>query len=146
MRDRLAALDVGTKRIGVAVSDALGLTAQPLCVVERRGTNADIDCILEALADYGITRIVAGLPLEMDGAEGKQAAFVRRFCDALRERSGLEVVYQDERLTSAEGERLLIESGMRRARRRGVIDKTAAALILQCFLDAAQTATTEPEQ
>ena len=136
MDDRLAALDIGTKRIGVAVSDGLGLTAQPLCVIDRRGTTADIEQIREALADYAVRRVVVGLPLQMDGSEGGQAELVRRFCERLEATTGWEVLYQDERLTTVESERRLIDAGVRRKARRRVIDKTAAALILQSYLDA----------
>ncbi|RMF23652.1 MAG: Holliday junction resolvase RuvX [Deltaproteobacteria bacterium] len=137
MDDRLAALDIGTKRIGVAVSDALGLTAQPLCVIQRRSVAADIEQIQAALADYAVRRVVVGLPLQMDGSEGEQAALVRRFCRELEAVTGLEILYQDERLTTVESERRLIDAGVRRKARKKVIDKTAAALILQSYLDAA---------
>ncbi len=136
MDDRLAALDIGTKRIGVAVSDGLGLTAQPLCVIARRGTTADIEQIRVALANYAVRRVVVGLPLQMDGSEGSQAELVRRFCERLETATGWEVLYQDERLTTVESERRLIDAGLRRKARRRVIDKTAAALILQSYLDA----------
>ena len=136
MKQRVAGLDVGSKRIGVAVSDALHLTAQPLTVVERASVVRDIARILEVLSQYDVALVVVGLPLQMDASEGDQAARVRKFADAFGESSGIEVVYQDERLTTVAGERLLIESGMRRARRRNVIDKMAATLILQAYLDA----------
>jgi len=83
-----------------------------------------------------LTRVVAGLPLEMSGHEGNQARRVRAFCDALAARTGLEIAYQDERMTTRESERILVESGVRRAKRRKVIDKMAAVLILQAYLDA----------
>lgn len=133
---RIAALDVGDKRIGVAVSDALYMTAQPLGVVERHSVVADIGQIMVLLGDYDVGRIVAGLPLQMDGAEGRQAQRVRTFCERLGEETTIEIVYQDERLTSVEGERVLIDSGATRRRRRQVLDKIAAVLILQAYLDA----------
>jgi len=133
---RIAALDVGDKRVGIAVGDALGITAQPLVVVERKSTKRDVEKICEALSSYKISRVVVGLPLELDAGEGRQAKRVRAFGDAMEQGSGLEVVYQDERFTSAQSERLLVESGMSRKRRRGVIDKMAAALILQAYLDS----------
>jgi putative Holliday junction resolvase len=132
---RVAGLDIGDKRIGVAVSDALGITAQPVGVVERKSVRRDVEAVSAMLAPYGVTRVVAGLPLQMDGTEGTQAARVRAFGGALAA-SGLEVSYQDERLTTVQGERLLVESGMRREKRKTVIDKLAAVLILQAWLDA----------
>jgi putative Holliday junction resolvase len=136
MGARFAGLDVGDKRIGVAVSDGLGLTAQPLGVIERSGTQSDITKLVALLATYDVTRFVAGLPLEMSGHEGQQARRVRTFCDALHARTGIDVVYQDERMTTRESERILVESGVRRGKRRKVIDKMAAVLILQAYLDA----------
>lgn len=132
---RTLGLDVGDKRIGVAVSDPMGWTAQPLTVIARSGIAKDIAALSAATQDLEIDRVVAGLPLEMDGKEGSQAARVRRFCQALSESTGLEVVYQDERLTTVQSERLLTSAGVRRERRKGVVDKMAATLILQSWLD-----------
>lgn len=133
---RSAGLDIGDKRIGVAISDALGLTAQPVGVVQRVSLKRDIDAIRSLLAPYELERLVAGLPLQMDGSEGQQSARTRAFADALASAMGLEVVYQDERMTSVQSERILVESGLRREKRRTVIDKVAATLILQAYLDA----------
>jgi len=133
---RLVGIDVGDKRIGVAVSDGLGLTAQPVGTIARVGIAKDVDALLALVASHDIECFVAGLPLEMSGSEGHQAARVRKFCDALAARTGIRVVYQDERMTTVQSERMLIESGMRREKRRGVVDKLAATLILQAFLDA----------
>jgi putative Holliday junction resolvase len=133
---RVAGLDIGEKRIGVAVSDALGITAQPVAVVERKSVRRDVEAIRAMLAEHRVGRIVAGLPLQMNGTEGTQAARVRAFADALAAATGVEVSYQDERLTTVQSERLLVESGMRREKRRAVVDKVAAVLILQAWLDA----------
>lgn len=138
MHPRIAALDIGDKRIGLAVSDALLLTAQPLAVVQRASVVKDIAAILELLSEYDVGRVVAGLPIQMDGIEGEQARRVRSFGDAFTTKTGLDLAYQDERLTTAAGERLLVEAGVRRDRRRRVIDKTAATLILQAYLDSPQ--------
>jgi putative Holliday junction resolvase len=132
---RTLGLDVGDKRIGVAVSDPMGWTAQPLTVIHRVGITKDLAALREATKDVEIERFVAGLPLEMDGKEGTQAARVRRFCQALAESTGLEIVYQDERLTTVQSKRLLESAGVRREQRKGVVDKMAAALILQSWLD-----------
>ena len=133
---RSVGLDVGDRRIGLAVSDPLALTAQPLCVVERQSIKADIAAIQKALSDYEVGTMVAGLPLEMNGREGHQAEQVRKFCVRLEQATGIAVVYQDERLTSVQSERLLESAGVRRERRRGLLDKMAAALILQAWLDS----------
>lgn len=132
---RTLGLDVGDKRIGVAVSDPLGWTAQPLTVIHRSGTAKDVAALQEATEGIEVDRVVAGLPLQLDGREGTQAARVRRFCQALTEATGLEVIYQDERLTTVQSERLLTSAGVSRERRKGVLDKMAAALILQSWLD-----------
>lgn len=135
MATRKAGLDIGDKRIGVAVSDPLAISAQPLGVVERRSHKADVAGIMELLADYTIEAFVAGLPLHMDGSEGEQADRVRHFCSHLKADTGLPVLFQDERLTSVQSERALLESGMRRSKRKTKIDAAAAALILQAHLD-----------
>jgi putative Holliday junction resolvase len=135
-KGRTLGLDVGEKRIGVAMSDPLDLTAQPLAVVERRGIRVDVEAVLGTAAGHTVIRVVAGLPLEMDGKEGHQAERVRHFCGELAKRTGLEVVYQDERLTTLQSERLLESAGVRSKERRGLLDKMAAALILQSWLDA----------
>lgn len=136
MRSRLAALDVGDKRIGVAVSDALRLTAQPLGTVERRSLALDCAAIDEMLKTYDIEKVIAGLPLNPRGEEGEQADRVRHFCKRFETETGRQIEFQDERLTTAQGDRMLIESGMRRKRRREVRDRVAAALILQSWLDS----------
>lgn len=133
---RILGLDVGDKRIGVAMSDPLEITAQPLAVIVRRGIRVDVEAVLAAAGGAEIARVVAGLPIEMDGQEGPQAARVRRFCEEFSRRAGIEVVYQDERLTTLQSERLLESAGVRRKDRKGVLDKMAAALILQSWLDA----------
>jgi len=132
---RTIGLDVGDKRIGVAVSDPMGWTAQPLTVIQRSGIAKDVAALKEATKDIAIERVVAGLPLEMNGNEGQQAGRVRKFCQALAEATGLEVVYQDERLTTVQSKRLLESAGVRREQRKGLLDKMAAALILQSWLD-----------
>jgi putative Holliday junction resolvase len=133
---RFVGLDVGERRIGVAVSDPLGMTAQPHEVVERRGARVDILALMEKLRGFEVAGFVAGLPLEMSGNEGSQVERVRTFCERLEKTTGIPVAYQDERLTSVQSERLLESAGVRRERRRGLLDKMAAALILQAWLDS----------
>lgn len=136
LKPRLAGLDVGDKRIGVAVSDGLGLTAQGLGVVTRQSNVKDVAAIMTLLEDYEIEAFVAGLPVEMSGMEGSQADKVRHFCGHLSKGTDLPIHFQDERLTSVESERVLIEAGVRRGKRRTVIDQVAAVLILQAWLDS----------
>ncbi len=131
---RALGLDVGERRVGVAVSDELGLIASPVATidVEREGLPA----LLALIERYAPTVIVVGLPVTMRGREGTQAAETRRFVELLRPHVRCPVVFWDERLTSTAAERLLIKSGMRRGRRRQAIDAVAAALMLQSYLDA----------
>ena len=134
MAERILALDIGDRRIGVAVSDDLHLTAQPVGVITREGWGPDVRRIGEAAGKYQTKTVLCGLPRNMDGSEGGQAQKVRELAQQL-EKSGYTILYQDERLTTVSAEKSLIESGMRRKERKGVVDCTAAILILQSYLD-----------
>lgn len=136
IRGRVLALDFGSRRIGVAVSDPLGITAQQLPPIRREGDRKDIDAIADVASEYRVDTVVIGLPILPGGTEGTEAAKVRRFALKVNERLGLPVVPWDERFTTVQAERLLIESGVRRERRREVRDSLAAALLLQSALDA----------
>ena len=131
---RIAALDVGEARIGVAVSDELGITAQPLGVVRRVGGRRDLEALEQLLAPYAPGRLVVGLPLEMRGSEGPQAARVRAFAEKAAAHLALPLEFWDERLTTVAAERTLLEADVSRRRRREVVDKLAASLILQGYL------------
>ena len=131
---RILGLDVGDRRIGVAVSDLLGLTAQGVETIYCKSLSADVARVSELAAMYETNRIVAGLPMRMNGEEGMQASRVRRFCDELT-LLGFQVRFMDERLTSVSAERLLIDAGVRRDDRKKYIDKLAATYILQSFMD-----------
>jgi putative Holliday junction resolvase len=131
---RVLGLDPGTRRIGVAVSDALGLTAQPLEVLEADDP-ATMDRIRELVADLGVETVVVGLPVGLDGSEGAAAAAARRFAGRVAEATGLPVHFQDERFSSVTAERVLLAAGLRRERRRRVQDRVAAAVFLQAYLD-----------
>lgn len=133
---RAVGLDLGTKTIGLAVSDELGLTAQGLKTLERKSLKKDLAALVELATDYQADRFILGLPLNMDGTEGPRAAATRKFGDALAEASKLTVIYQDERLTTVAAQRVLIEGDVSRQKRRAVIDQVAATLILQGWLDA----------
>jgi len=131
----VAALDVGDARIGVAVSDDLGLSVRGIGVVQRRGGVGDFERIARLLAPHEVSRVVVGLPLNMDGTEGRQAARVRTFGERLREHLGLPVDFWDERLTTFEAEEQLRSQGVRAARRRQLVDQVAACVILRSYLE-----------
>ncbi len=135
LQGRLLGLDYGNRRIGVAVSDPLGITAQHLDAIRREGDRKDIDGIARIVQELGVAGIVVGLPLLPDGNEGSQAAKARDFAEKVRARLGIPVAMWDERLTTVQAERHLIESGVRRDRRKGVRDSLSAVLILQSALD-----------
>jgi len=138
---RTLGLDVGRRRIGVAISDELGWTAQGLTVIERRGPKVDAARIASIAHDHGCTRIVIGLPRRTDGRLGPEAQEVQAFGRRVEQAAGVPVVYWDERFSTAQAEHTLIAAGMRRARRREVIDQVAASVILQAYLDRQRRAT-----
>ena len=135
---RIIGLDYGTKTVGVAVSDALGLTAQGVETITRKEENklrqtlARIEAIIE---EYEVTKIVVGLPKNMNNTLGERAEACKDFADKLERRTGIPVVMWDERLSPVSAEHVLIESGVRRENRKAVIDKIAACVILQSYLD-----------
>lgn len=129
-------LDVGTKTVGVAISDALGITAQPVTVVRRSSLKVDLEALAVLARDYEVSRVVVGLPLNMDGSEGPRAEASRKFGGQVGEKLGLPVEYWDERLSTVAAERVLLEADVRRQRRKEVIDQLAASYILQGWLEA----------
>ncbi len=133
---RILALDVGSRRIGLAVSDALGITAQGLETLQRQNKRADFARLAEVIRAYDVGEMVVGLPLHMSGAAGAQAERMQHFAAELRARFAVPVHLWDERLTSAEAHRLLRDSEVRVPRQSGVVDRMAAVLILQAFLAA----------
>ncbi|MBO8141454.1 MAG: Holliday junction resolvase RuvX [Firmicutes bacterium] len=135
MRGRTLGIDVGRRRIGVALTDELGVTAQGLSVLARQGTDADVQAVADLARRHGCSSIVVGLPRRTDGRLGPEAQQVQAFGARLAEVTGMPVIYWDERFSTAAAEKALIEAGMRRARRRGVVDQVAASLILQSYLD-----------
>ncbi len=136
MNERILCLDIGDVRIGVAVSDATRMIATPVEVIRRVGFTPDVKRVQELCAQYDTTLVLSGLPLNMDGTEGFQAQKVKLFCQQL-EKAGLTVYYQDERLTTVTAENALLEDNMHRAQRKQHVDKVAAAVILQQWLDTA---------
>ena len=131
---RIAALDVGDARVGVAISDELGLTTRGIGVVRRRGGVQDLEAIARLLLPYHPGHVVVGLPLNMDGSEGPQAEKVRRFAARLAEHLELPIDFWDERLTTVEAETVMRETGIARRKRRGLVDQVAAAGILRSYL------------
>jgi len=132
---RVLGLDYGSRRIGVAVSDPLGITAQPLPALHREGDRKDIARVARLVAGLGVDSVVLGLPLLLNGDEGPQAARARAFGDMLSAELSLPVTMWDERLTTAQSERHLIDSGVRRERRKEIRDSLSAMFLLQSFLD-----------
>ena len=132
---RILALDVGRKRIGLAVSDPLGITAQGLGVLIRQDRETDLARLLEVCREYGVKEIVVGLPRHMDGRPGKQAPEIMELAQALGEAMDAVVTPWDERLTTVEADRVLLQADLSRRRRRQVVDQVAAVLILQSYLE-----------
>jgi|SRR5579864_4812372 len=133
---RILGLDVGARRIGMAVTDPLGITAQGLETLQRSNKRQDLAHLERVIRDYEVREIVVGLPLRMSGAEGVQAEKMQAFADGLRRRFGLPVHLWDERLTSAEANRLLRETTLSIEKRGKAVDRMAAVLILQGWMES----------
>ncbi|HEX4426863.1 MAG TPA: Holliday junction resolvase RuvX [Terriglobales bacterium] len=132
---RVLGLDVGSKTIGMAVSDLLGITAQGLTTMRRQNKRLDFGQLQKVIDDYNVTEIVVGYPLRMSGAEGIQSDKMKLFADELHKKFKLPVHLCDERLTSAQANRVLRDSEMSIKRRGEVVDRLAAVLILQSWMD-----------
>ena len=137
---RLLALDVGERRIGVAVSDSLGILASPLTTIGRSSEERDSRAVLDLAAEHEVGGIVVGIPYSLSGEKGPQALAVERFRDALAARAGVPVIDQDERYSTVEAERLLRETGVEPSKDRARVDAAAAAVMLQSYLDAGRAA------
>ena len=140
----LLGVDLGQVRIGLALSDPLGITAHPLKSLACSDAHKDVEKLAQLIGEREVTRVVIGLPLLMSGEEGQGAAAARRFADRLRKRiraanNDVPVDLWDERLTTVQAERMLISANVKRRRRRQVVDGLAAVLILQNFLDSHST-------
>jgi putative pre-16S rRNA nuclease len=134
IRGRVLALDLGTRRIGVALSDELRLTAQGLDTLERTNLREDLARLTRLARERGVALILIGNPLHMNGSEGRQSTWVRKFAERLEKRSGLAVRLWDERLTSVEAARVLEESGISREKSRRAVDRLAAVILLESYL------------
>jgi len=133
---RVLGLDVGSKTIGMAVSDLLGITAQGLETIRRKNKRHDFEELAKVVRDYSVSEIVVGYPLRLSGAEGMQSEKMHRFAEDLRKHFGLPVHLWDERLTSSQANRILREADLSIKKRAGAVDRMAAVLILQSWMEA----------
>jgi putative pre-16S rRNA nuclease len=133
---RVIGIDLGARRIGVAVTDGLGLTAQPTTTLERRGGRRDLDAIAALVREHGAERVVLGLPLTPEGEHGRAASSVEAFAARLRQALDVPVELCDESFSTVEAVEVLLAADVSRARRREVVDKLAAAVILTRWLEA----------
>lgn len=136
MAMRIIGLDVGDRTIGVALSDELGWTAQALEVIHRKNLKEDIGRIREIIDSYKVSQLIVGLPRDMDGKEGKQAKKVLEFVKAVESKIDVPLKTWDERFTTRQAERTLLEGNLSRSKRKKIIDKVAAQVILQGYLDS----------
>ena len=136
--ERILGLDIGTVRIGLALSDPLGITAQPLETIQRKKCDP-IERIREIVEEYSISKLVIGNPLTLNGKSSFASEKVAEFVEKLQKCLQLECILWDERMTTAQAEKLMISSGVRRQKRRESIDQVASAIILQSYLDAHQS-------
>lgn len=133
---RILALDLGKKRIGLALSDQLGITAQGLDTMERTGRRDDVEALRRLAVQHGVTLILIGDPLNMSGTPSRQGDYTRDFARELEYKTGLPVKFWDERWTSREAERVLRGSGIAHSERKPAIDRLSAVILLQSFLDS----------
>jgi putative Holliday junction resolvase len=135
-KGRILALDLGKKRIGLAVSDPLGITAQGLPTLQRTRIRDDIAAIESIIKEKEVTLLLMGHPVHMSGRDSRQAEYTREFAERLGEHTGVEVRYWDERLTSVQAERVLKESGISIEKRAKAVDRLAAVILLESYLDS----------
>lgn len=133
---KVMALDYGEVRIGVAMTDLMRLIASPFETYVRKSLEQDLNYICALINNNSVKTVVVGLPLNMDGTEGERAQKTREFVDLLKSRTNVQFVFQDERLSSVSAEELLLEGGMKRRERKQNIDKVAAAIILESYLNS----------
>jgi putative Holliday junction resolvase len=143
VKRRILALDLGARRIGVAVSDPLGITAQGLATIERRNSHTDMEALQRLVKQYEVGMILVGQPLNMSGTAGTQAQKAEVFAGQLQRRLSTKVVLWDERLTTAEAQRVLKSSGVSLEKRKQAVDRMSAVLLLQSYLDRIPEAASE---
>ena len=135
-KGRILALDLGKKRIGLALSDPLGITAQGLPTLERTNIRQDMAALAQLISEREVTLLLMGNPLHMSGHEGRQTAYVHEFAERLTEHTGVPLKYWDERLTTVEAHRVLRSSGIGIEKRARAIDKLSAVILLESYLDS----------
>ncbi|MEP6540336.1 MAG: Holliday junction resolvase RuvX [Bryobacteraceae bacterium] len=140
---RILALDLGKRRIGLAISDELGITAQGLATHYRTNLREDLNQLANLISDKNVGLILMGNPIHMSGREGRQAEYTRDFAERLVEKTGLPVVYWDERLTSVEAGRVLRDSGISIEKRARAVDRLSAVILLASYLDSLPSSTEE---
>ena len=133
---RVLALDLGKKRIGLAISDGLGITAQGLATLHRRNKRTDLAALSELIKERSVTQILMGNPLHMSGAAGRQSQWAQEFAAELEKHTGVPVKLWDERLTTVEASRVLRESGIGIEKRAAAVDRLSAVILLQSYLDS----------
>lgn len=133
---RILALDIGTKRIGIALSDPLLITSQPFCTIQRKPESNALTQIVDITNKYNVKKIVAGLPLMMNGDYGPQAQDCEGFAKKVEQKTNINVIFIDERLTSFEAEEILKKQGVKYTKDKGKIDMVAASIILQEYLNS----------
>jgi len=133
---RILALDFGKRRIGLAISDELGITAQGLETLQRTNIREDLQRLAQLIAEKNVSLILMGNPLHMSGAESRQAEYTRDFAERLSARTGVNVEYWDERLTTVAAQRVLKESGISVQKRAQAVDRLAAVILLESYLDS----------
>ena len=132
---RILGIDMGSKRIGVAVSDELGITAQAVTTIKRKNKKEDLAAVCALIEEYDVQEVVIGFPKHLDGRPSEEASSYVAFGEKIHEMTGIAVTYWDERLTTMEAERALLEGDVKRRRRKQLIDRVAACLILENYLD-----------
>ena len=142
---RILALDYGTKRIGVALSDELGWTAQPLETFERRTLDRDVTHIASLVVAHEVGQVILGFPLQLDGREGPAVQAMREFAARLEQQLSVPLVLWDERMTTKAAEDLLIAADVSRKKRKGAVDRVAAAILLQSYLASREPASSQLE-
>lgn len=133
---KILGIDYGSRRIGLAISDELGITARPLSVIARKNIERDLDVLESVIRENAVEQIVIGLPLRLDGTKGIQCEKVERFAEQLKSRIAIPLIFRDEALSTWEADELMISAGMKSRKRKKIVDKVAAAVILQGHLDA----------
>jgi putative holliday junction resolvase len=136
LKPRILALDLGKKRIGLAISDPLGITAQGLPNLVRTNKRADLEALGTLIREREVAEVLMGNPINMRGTEGRQSGWVREFAESIETRLGVPVRFWDERLTSVEAGRVLRESGISIEKRAAAVDRLSAVILLQSYLDS----------